>query len=407
MHLEHVKDKVQQTSLRKYGTKNPSSSAEVKSKRTKTVQRKYGVDNVWKVPAVLDKSRKTMIAKYGVRHSSHILIGADTIEKLLNKQWCEEYLKSHDIGNLMSELNISRSIAIKYLKQHNLIDLSKSYFEAEMRSFLQSIGVTNFLERSKKIIPPLELDFVIGNVAIECNGAYWHSELNSKDKTYHLNKTNRCKEKGIHLLHVWDYEWRDNPELVKERIKSKLLKSTSITYARKTKVVEVSFQEASKFLNKHHLQKSCPSLIQYGLEYCGNLVALMTFGRSRFDKTVEYELLRYCSTGNVPGGASKLFAHFIKLMAPNSVISYSDKSWNSGALYTKLGFEFVRSTAPAYKYTSDYLTFENRIAFQKHKLKSKLEKFNPALTEWENMQANGYDRIWDCGTDVFLWVKSS
>ena len=36
-----------------------------------------------------------------------------------------------------------------------------------------------------------------------------------------------------------------------------------------------------------------------------------------------------------------------------------------------------------------------------------LEKlaFDPELTEWENMKINGYDRIWDCGTDVWAWER--
>jgi hypothetical protein len=45
------------------------------------------------------------------------------------------------------------------------------------------------------------------------------------------------------------------------------------------------------------------------------------------------------------------------------------------------------------------------VAFQTHKLHSLLENFNPMLSEWDNMVANGYDRIWDCGTDSWGWVK--
>lgn len=48
-----------------------------------------------------------------------------------------------------------------------------------------------------------------------------------------------------------------------------------------------------------------------------------------------------------------------------------------------------------------FVQLESRQKYQKHKLKNKLEKFDPNLTEWENMQMNGYDRIWDCGNLVF------
>jgi hypothetical protein len=39
-----------------------------------------------------------------------------------------------------------------------------------------------------------------------------------------------------------------------------------------------------------------------------------------------------------------------------------------------------------------------RFNFRKNVLNEKLEKFNNKLTEWENMQLNNYDRIWDCGS---------
>jgi len=32
--------------------------------------------------------------------------------------------------------------------------------------------------------------------------------------------------------------------------------------------------------------------------------------------------------------------------------------------------------------------------------------YDDALTEWENMQANGYDRIWDCGQRTYALVIS-
>ena len=46
-------------------------------------------------------------------------------------------------------------------------------------------------------------------------------------------------------------------------------------------------------------------------------------------------------------------------------------------------------------------SIENRMAYQKHKLKDKLEVFDPELTEWENMQLNNFDRIFDVGTKTY------
>ena len=81
--------------------------------------------------------------------------------------------------------------------------------------------------------------------------------------------------------------------------------------------------------------------------------------------------------------------------------------WNTGNLYKTLGFEHARRTNPSYFYTKDYRSFHNRVAFQKHKLSSKLSTFDNSKTEWENMQNNGYDRIWDCGTDVWILKENN
>jgi hypothetical protein len=67
-----------------------------------------------------------------------------------------------------------------------------------------------------------------------------------------------------------------------------------------------------------------------------------------------------------------------------------------------LNFEFLHRSPPSYFYTKDYQKIYHRIKFQKNKLSS-LDNFNPELTEWQNMCSNGYDRIWDCGNDVWVW----
>jgi len=65
----------------------------------------------------------------------------------------------------------------------------------------------------------------------------------------------------------------------------------------------------------------------------------------------------------------------------------------------------MHSSKPNYYYIiNNYLSKTNRQNFMKHKLKEKLEIYDEKLTEWENMKNNKYDRIWDCGTDV--WTKT-
>ena len=112
-------------------------------------------------------------------------------------------------------------------------------------------------------------------------------------------------------------------------------------------------------------------------------------------------MYRFSTSKNIVGGASKLLAYFIKVYKPIKIISYADRRWSTGNLYEKLGFTFISNTSPNYYYInigngSDIR--HHRYGFAKHTLQEKLPIFNDSLSEWKNMQVNGWDRIWDCGS---------
>jgi hypothetical protein len=67
----------------------------------------------------------------------------------------------------------------------------------------------------------------------------------------------------------------------------------------------------------------------------------------------------------------------------------------------KTGFKLIGSTNANYFYFKGHSVF-SREQFQKHTLQKKLNVFDKTLTEYENMQLNGFDRFWDCGNFKFL-----
>ena len=75
----------------------------------------------------------------------------------------------------------------------------------------------------------------------------------------------------------------------------------------------------------------------------------MTFGKPRYNKNYEYELLRLCTKFDfeVVAGASKLFTYFIRHYSPASIISYCDLSKFKGDVYTKLGFNLQSVSNPS------------------------------------------------------------
>jgi len=288
---------------------------------------------------------------------------------------------------------------------------SCSMFELTIKNFLDEHNI-EYIENDKRLLHPKEIDIVIPdhNIGIECDGIYWHGESKGKYKKYHLEKTLSANNNNYRLIHIFENEIINNEELVKSRL-SVILKLSNIKKygARELRVDYVDKQLCVDFLNENHIQKSSSSSIDIALFRETEIIAVMTFGMARYSQRHEYELIRFCCKKfvTVSGGASKLFKYFIKNHNPKSIVSYSDIRWNTGKLYKNLGFLETHKSAPNYKYfcKPDIYNLLSRVSFQKHKLKSKLLHYDEKLTEWENMQANGYDRIWDCGNIVFEWLQ--
>ena len=392
----------------KYGVDNPFKSDLIKHKIIDANLSKYGVDNPSKSAVIQHKKLETQLDRYGVSYFNQKHITSEALAILGNKDKLLEFCLENP--EAYSLLGVNKTTLYRYLTKYEIKDQivksQSSAMEIHLSNFISELGFEVIL-RSRSVIPPLELDIYIpeSNLAIECNGAYWHSELRGKDRHYHLMKTNRCKEVNVQLIQIFDFEYIDNPDIVKNRIRAKLNKSVERYYARNTKVVHVAKDQEVDFLNKTHIQHYVRSDYCIGLELDGTLVALMSFCKSRYSAHAEWELLRYASIGNCVGGMSKLFKYFTKDTTVSTVITYSDKRWNSGESYKNLNFTYLHDSSPNYFYTKDYRTMESRLKYQKHKLEKILPVFDKTLTEWHNMKLSGYDRLWDCGNSVYIWKR--
>ena len=280
--------------------------------------------------------------------------------------------------------------------------------EQEMIAYVKSLYNGEVKERCKNIIHPFELDCFIPNkkIAFEFDGLFFHSEKSGgKDKFYHVNKTNLCEKHDIQLIHIFEDEWIEKNDIVKSRISNLFGIHNKVIYARNCIVTQIYSNISKQFQEENHIQGSINAKINLGLYYNDELVSLMTFGKSRFSKKYEWELLRFCNKlgYHIPGAASKLLKHFERNYNPKSLISYADRRWSRGKLYEALGFTLDHISEPNYWYlTPKTLNRFSRQRFQKNKLKEILPKFDETMTEVENMLANDYDRIFDCGNLVYV-----
>lgn len=448
-----IQNKKKETNLKIYGTTSPLHNKDIIKKSLQTMVERYGVEYFLQNPESYAKFRKKMIESYGVPHA---LLNQDLLEKSI-----DSIKKAYGVNNISQHPDIiSQKITTRHLSTFfRIVSGVRTEGRVEpLFTFEEYTGVDNkylwkcstcnlefhdhledgHIPRCKKCYPnqtatslaekeieeelskytkvilndrsliyPYELDLYLPeyNIAIEYNGLYWHSELSGKkDPLYHLRKSELCESIGIHLIQVFDDEWINKKEIVLSILKSRLGINITKVFARKCKLQLVAKEIEKQFLINNHIQGYSPSSVAIGLYYNNELVMLTTYGKSRYNKNYNYELIRSVTKKGyqVIGGLSKLLSSFRKTHPLCSLISYCDKRFFTGKGYLAVGFKELRKAKPNYFYTKDYKERLSRLQFQKHKLPTLLDEFDASLSEWQNLQLNGYDRIFDAGQAVFV-----
>lgn len=360
----------------------------------KKIREMYGVDNISQLDDVKNKKHKNAI-KRTIDYDEFLEIYNDGGNNGLKDRYdiCDSY-----VSKLLNYFDVDRVGSLNTL-------------EKEIRNWLiQDLGISDININDRKILNGKEIDFlsIKNKIGIELNGMFWHNDK-IVSKSYHLDKTKNASNKGINLYHIFEYEWCEKKDIIKSIIKSKFGLFDRKFFARNCEVIEIGEKIKSKFLNENHLQGNDASIVYYGLMCGGELISCMTFGKSRFNKTYEWELYRFTTKigYKVIGGASKLFKHFVKLNRPASIITYVDVRFSpNGGFYETLNFKYLHMSKPSYFYFNNNTPFivYSKNKFQKHKLKN-ISGFilDESKSEAENMYNNNYLRIWDCGNYVYGW----
>ena len=340
------------------------------------------------------------------------------IRAVMSREALLEYISTLN-GNvtvtLLSKLlNIGYSTLIQKIHKYKLDDFvdihcGESEIEKEITEFIRNSTNLYVETHNRSILKRKELDIYIPEkkIAIEVNGTYWHSTL-YKDKYYHQKKTLACESMGIHLIHIFEYEWKNESTRNKLQayIKS-LLRDTHKIYARDCIVQYIDAKEAKDFFNMYHLQGSdSTGNIAIALKHNDNIVSIMSFGTPRFNKKYDFELVRYCTKEGIRviGGASKLFKEFRDNHNNPSVIAYCDITKFTGNVYERLGFERHNEiTSPNYVWvnttTNEILTRYNT---QKHKL-IKLGLGSDEDTEDNIMKRLNFIKIYNSGNKIYIY----
>lgn len=436
---KEIRDRVAQTNINKYGVDNVFKSDEIKQKISDTNIEKYGVANPMQSDCIKAKVAQTCSERYGTRNygsSNEAIFNrvSDPLkfDKFLQfksdvRDYIETNFKKPTLWDIADNIGVTISTVSYYVNLNSCQDLIKYrplLMEDQVYKFVCNICKDYNVERhNRTAIAPFEIDIYIPELKLgfEVNPTYTHNSSISTiwsnkiiDRNYHKNKTVACNKVGIHLFHIFGYQWNHKQDIVKSMICVLCGAIPNKVYARNTVIREVSDSNSRYFLNQNHIQGYTKSKIRLGLYLDDTLVSLMTFSHPRgslgynkkYDSDV-WELTRFCSLKDtiVVGGASKLFKYFISNNKFSKIISFSDSSYADGGVYKILGFNASSTTPPNYTWVNlQDDSALNRISCQKSKLK---RLFGDGVdienkTESEIMIEHGYVKIYNSG--LIKWV---
>lgn len=208
--------------------------------------------------------------------------------------------------------------------------------EIFIRNILDDLNI-KYITNKRGIIPPYELDVFIPdkNIAIECNGSFWHSTYKKKPN-YHLNKFIKCSDKNIKLITLWEDWIRTKPYILEMIIRSEFDNYQNIINARDCEIVILDDNLCSAFLADNNLYNEKPFDIGIGLMYKNNVVSLMTF----LQNGQIWNLIQFCNIlgTNVSNSYENILSYFIKQYKPQSIITCFTNDFDNKHLID-LGFK--------------------------------------------------------------------
>lgn len=241
------------------------------------------------------------------------------------------------------------------------------------------------------------------NIGIEYCGLYWHNEhsLTPRGGHYHADKMLAAQKDGYKLITVFEDEYIEREEAVKNRLLVILGNNKKVVQARKCQITLVEASIAKEFIDKHHIQGSPPTFkYTFGLVHENNLLGVMTGGdhhRQGHKKELVLSRLCFAPQVHVTGGSKRLFKKLCdqgRLDGYVKIITWSDNRWTDGDVYSRLSMNVITKIPPDYSYVKINKPGKR---FSKQSQQKKHTGCPPEITEREWAYRHGFSRIWDCG----------
>lgn len=356
------------------------------------------------------KVKLTCLEKYGVDHPMKSRIGQQHFHDAMEKKYGHRHaLQVESLRQKQVKTNLERYDSPYYCITQDCIDKqteNSGIISKTNIRFGEILSREHIPYKMEKRIEAKSFDFELinKNIVIEINPSYTHTVIDTRyegiSKYYHRDKSQLAIDHGYRCIHVWDWDdWDKIIDLVKDKTR---------IYARNCRLFKIYPKVANEFLAANHLQGSCRGqLICFGLLYNNELVQVITFGKPRYDKKYDVELLRLCTRSDIQvvGGASKLFKFAMQYIDPESVISYCDISKFNGDVYEKLDMQKIRQSPPqeVWSRNKDYIT-ANLLRQRGYDQLFKTN-YGKGTSNEQLMLENGWLPVYDCGQAVYEYRR--
>jgi len=442
--ISAVINKKTQSYIDHYGVNNPSQCEEIKNKKRNTFESHFNSSHYFNSSEGRGAIKQTMVEKYGVDNyfktcqiknynknrfkngagdiikrkikESNLDTGFEKLLEKLDNKFEPLFNRSNYIGVgkqlYKFKCLVCGSICYGdmgyqrfprcYTCNPLISDKGTSIIEGEVQEFVSSIE-NNIRCRVRDLIYPFEIDIVAidQKIGIEVDGLYWHSETNGKNKTYHIEKTRKCRDRGYKLIHIFEDEWRNKKRQVQNKLIFALNKSKYIFDANVCYVNEVDNITKNMFLEKYHICGAYnKKTINVGIYTRNRLLMLICINDNE-----HFEIVRVVNMHNVKinGWCDLLYGYIKKTYNKNNISIRIDNRWDDISDFnineTKVVIEYI---PPQPWYLKDNVRYSASI-FNILKESGLLTKYNILLDEYENLKLHGYSCIWDCGHTVIKY----
>lgn len=221
----------------------------------------------------------------------------------------------------------SATIRNRYYNKTNCMECQANSYtskaEFKIRELLTSKSISFISPERQLLGSNREIDIYLPEqkIGIEYNGIFWHSDR-FKSKYYHNKKYSDSKVLGIHLVQIWENDWHEDEQLIKEKLLSLISPQFLLNYS-----IKVNSNATSYIL----------------INFAGKVIEKITLTiEAKYILIKNHTILNYTSNG-----LELLIQEIEKHHLDKIIKSSTDNCWSiDEQRYIEAGFSIYGSSEP-------------------------------------------------------------